>query len=144
MISILFAYASLAAVFEGVSAEELNRIGISKLSDGEKTALESWINRHYSKKIAAHNSSKKLPFLQENLKGGHYIRLSDDSLWEIDPADTPISQGWITPVDIKVTAVNDPDFPFTLTNTLTSSTVKARKAIAVPSLSKINSPVDTK
>jgi hypothetical protein len=72
------------------------------------------------------------PVLQENLKNGHYIRLSDNSLWEINPSDTPITQGWITAVEIKVAPSQDTAYPFTLTNTLTGSSVKARKAQSLP------------
>ena len=84
--------------------------------------------------IAAFSLLVTTPLMQENLKNGHYVRLSDDSLWEIDPADTSITQGWITPVEIVVTPSKDAAYPFTLKNSLTGSTVRARKAqkVATP------------
>ena len=82
----------------------------------------------------AQKSEKKVagPLLQENLKNGSYIRLSDGSLWNIRPEDTPITQGWITPVEINATPSGDKDYPYTLTNSLTGSSVKARKVQSVP------------
>lgn len=122
----LFAAFILAAFDSGMSVEEMRQTGMVKLSAQEKIALETWINQRYSKNLIAQNS-KKGPILQENLKNGSYIRLTDNSLWEIDPNDTPVTQGWITPVEIKVTASDDSNYPYNLTNTLTGSTVKARK-----------------
>ncbi len=122
----------LAAFDSGMSAEEMRQTGVAKLSAQEKMALETWIETRYSKKLVAQNS-KKTPVLEENLKNGSLIRLSDNSLWEINPTDTPITQGWITPVQIKVTSSDDSAYPYNLTNTLTGSTVKARKPLDKPS-----------
>ena len=107
--------------------------GVFKLTSSERAALEKWINNNYTKKDLAQNSNKKKkPILQENLKGGHYIRLSDGTLWEINPSDTPITQGWITPVDIEVSQNNsDTNYPYMLKNTLTGSSVQARQATLV-------------
>ncbi|MDE3048098.1 MAG: hypothetical protein KGI83_07120, partial [Verrucomicrobiota bacterium] len=88
------------------------------------------IEEHYTKKGVAQKTSS--PILQDVLKGGKYIRLSDNSLWEIDPKDTPISGGWITPTEIKVGPSTDPEYPYSLTNHLTGSVVRARKIAAVP------------
>jgi hypothetical protein len=116
----------LIAAIALMSAEEMKETGISRLSPQEQMALEEWIEEHYDKKLTTQNN-KQGPVLQENLKSGRYIRLSDNSLWEINPADTPITQGWITPVEIKVSANNDKNYPYLLTNTLTGSSVKAKK-----------------
>ncbi|PIS01920.1 MAG: hypothetical protein COT85_07175 [Chlamydiae bacterium CG10_big_fil_rev_8_21_14_0_10_42_34] len=124
---ILFAIAIFAAFDSTMSPQEIKKTGTHKLSAKEKRALGEWIDKNYSKnEIAARK--KQPPILQENLKNGHYIRLSDNSLWEINPEDTPITQGWITAVEIKASPSNDPDYPYILTNTLTESTVRARKA----------------
>jgi len=123
----LFLIATVLAAFDSaMSVNEMKQTGVAKLSVQEKMALETWIETHYSKKMVA-QASKQAPTLQENLKNGHFIRLSDNSLWEISPADTPITQGWITPVEIKVASSTDPTYPYTLTNSLTGSSVKARK-----------------
>ncbi len=122
----------LAAVFS-MSVDELKETGVSRLSPQEKMALEEWIEEHYDKKLTTQNS-KQGPVLQENLKNGRYIRLSDNSLWEIHPSDTPITQGWITPVQIKVSAANDTAYPYQLTNTLTGSSVRARKPVNPPKM----------
>lgn len=117
--------AALAAFDANMSAEEMKQTGVEKLSSSEKQALGAWIDKNYTKKSPA---GKAKPVLQENLQGGRLIRLSDNSLWEINPVDTPITQGWITPVEIKVAQSNSGAYPYELTNTLTGSTVKARPA----------------
>ncbi len=119
--------AVLAAFDSGMSVQEMRQTGMVKLSAQEKLVLEDWIEQHYTKKFIAQNGQKG-PILEENLKNGRYIRLSDRSLWEINPADTPVTQGWITPAEIKVTSSDDSTYPYNLTNTLTGSTVKARKS----------------
>jgi hypothetical protein len=126
--------ALLATAFDAeMSVEEMKQTGIERLSAQEKTALQKWVDTHYSKNIAQYGSKKKQgASLEENLNNGHYIRLTDNSLWEINPVDTPITQGWITPVEIKVSPNSDPVYPTTLTNTLTGSSVKARKVEKVP------------
>jgi len=69
--------------------------------------------------------------LQENLKNGRYIRLSDGTLWNIRPQDTSITQSWITPAEIIVSQSGDPNYPYKLTNSLTGSSVRAQKAQSV-------------
>lgn len=110
-----------------MTQEEKKKTGIARLSLEEKTALQEWIEEHHSKKILA-QGKKTGPIVQEVLKNGRFVRLSDSSLWEIDPSDTPITQSWITAVEIKVSSNGSGDYPYTLTNTLTGSSVKARKA----------------
>jgi len=65
------------------------------------------------------------PIIQENLNG---------MLWEINPSDTPITQSWITPVEIKIVSSDNANYPFQLTNSLTGSTVLARQATSVPKM----------
>jgi hypothetical protein len=128
MLTVLLAAA--IAFDSNMSEEEMRETGISKLTIQERAALQEWIEDHHSKKMVTQNK-KTGPIIQEVLKGGRYVRLSDNSLWEIDTPDRPITQSWITPTEIKVATSNNPDFPNTLTNTLTGSTVKARKAQSV-------------
>jgi len=71
------------------------------------------------------------PVIQESLQNGRYIRLSDNSLWEINPSDRPITQSWITPVEIVAEPSDNTTYPFRLTNTLTKSSVLARRATAI-------------
>ena len=124
-----------------MNVQDKKRTGIFKLSEKEKTALQGWIDNHYAKReepLAAPAPKTPKPTLSENLNSGSYIRLSDDSLWNIRPEDTPITQGWISAVEIVITPSGDPKYPFKLTNSLTGSSVLARKATQVPGSSQTN------
>jgi hypothetical protein len=127
----IFSVILLATAFDAdMSVSQMRATGVAKLSAKEKRALGKWIEENYSKKtptapVAA--AKQKAPIIEENLNSGRYIRLSDKTLWEIHPSDTLLTQGWITPVEIKIERTNeDSNYPFTLTNTLTGSSVRAR------------------
>ncbi|MBS0625471.1 MAG: hypothetical protein JSS32_05420 [Verrucomicrobia bacterium] len=111
-----------------MTKQERKQTGVYKLSDKEKAALQRWIDNHYEKRSQPLEGaiSGKHATLQENLQNGKYIRLSDNSLWNVHPQDTPISQGWITPVDILVTQSGDSNYPYKLTNSVTGSSIRAR------------------
>jgi len=112
-----------------MSPDEKKQTGVYKLNDKEKGALQDWIDNHYTKRAQpVKTTSKEKGTLQDNLKNGSQIRLSDGSLWTIHPKDTPITQSWITPVDILVSQSGDADYPYKLTNSLTGSSVRAKKA----------------
>lgn len=126
-----------ASVFDSeMTDQEKKDTGIYKLDDQEKAALQNWVDTK-CQSLAAQKASalpppKKLPSLSENLLGSQYLRLSDNTLWKVRPEDIAIAQGWITPVEIIVTSNRNTFFPFTLTNTLTGSSVQARQADALP------------
>jgi len=125
MLTILLAAA--IAFDSAMTDEEMKQTGISKLTMPERAALQEWIEDHHTKKLVTQNK-KTGPIVHEVLKSGRFVRLSDNSLWEIEKKDTPITQSWITAVEIKVDSCGKGEFPYTLTNTLTGSVVKARKA----------------
>ncbi len=136
MLSLLASFFFLAAqTIDGdMSRQDQKETGLYKLTDKQKLALQKWIDNNYAKKdlpLAA-KTTKSAPVLEDNYNNGSLIRLSDSSTWEIDPADTPITQGWITPVEIIVSPSNDPHYPYTLTNSLTQSKVRAKKATNTP------------
>lgn len=120
-----------------MSRQEQKETGLYKLTDKQKSALQKWIDANYTKKetplAVAQAAAKSQPVLQDNLNSGRYIRLSDSSTWEINPDDTPITQGWITPVEILVSQSGDQNYPYFLTNSLTESKVRAKKVTSVPS-----------
>lgn len=112
-----------------MTADEKKQTGVFKLTDKEKAALQNWVDNNYTKRPEPLQPSAKTKgaTLQENLRSGSYIRLSDNSLWQIHPQDRAITQSWITPVEIVVSQSGDPNYPYKLTNTLTGSSVRAQK-----------------
>ncbi len=123
------ALVAAAAIDFDMNADEKKQTGLYKLNDKEKTALQSWIDNHYTKRSQpVQQAIQEKGTLQENLKSGSVIRLSDGSLWNIHPKDTPITQSWITPAEIVVSQSGDPTYPYKLTNSLTGSSVRAQKA----------------
>jgi len=113
-----------------MTPQEKKKTGVYKLREPEKASLKQWIDNHYEKRekpLVEKLGPVVKPSLLENLSGGHLIRLSDDSLWSIRPENTPITQGWITSVEIFIAPSKDPEYPFKLTNSLTSSSVFAKR-----------------
>lgn len=133
----LLAFSSLASLHpidQEMSAKEKKQTGLSKLTEKEKTHLQAWIDNHYAKReTPLETPAEELGMLSENLHSGQYIRLGTGTLWKIHPKDMPITQGWITPVDIRIAQSGDSECPYKLTNTLTGSSVRAQKASELPS-----------
>ncbi len=73
------------------------------------------------------------PTVEETSFQGKYLQLSDGSAWAIHPGDAIISQNWITPAEISISATNNTSYPYLLTNTLTGSSVRARRISKIPS-----------
>ncbi len=118
-----------------MSLQDKKTTGVSKLNEPEKKSLHEWIDNNYEKRQEPLAKADPVdhPLIQETLNNGKFIRLTDDSLWEIQPKDTPITQSWITPVEIFVTQSGNADYPFKLTNSLTGSSVLAKRAkVAAP------------
>ncbi len=121
-----------------MSRQDQKETGLYKLTDKQKLALQKWIDSNYMRKdspLAATTGAKNQATLEDNINNGRYLRLSDSTSWEIKSEDTPITQGWITPVDIYVSQSGNADYPYILTNSLTESKVRAKKISAIPSSS---------
>lgn len=133
----------LSAVFSLFASEILDydmdgparkKTGVYKLSDREKSILQNWIDTHYVKReIPLPQEMKdKHAILQENLQNSQFIRLSDQTLWETFPEDLPIAQGWITPIAIIVSQGDVSEYCYKLTNSLTGSSIRAKKVEKLP------------
>ena len=138
ILAFFFAWHVLAAeaLDTDMSPQEKKQTGVYKLDDSQKAALQQWIDAHYEKRSEDETNAATLtgknPTLSENLMNSRFIKLSDNTLWSIRPEDVPITQAWITPVEIIVTQSGDPFFPNRLTNKLTGSSVFARKIDKIP------------
>ena len=135
MISFLLAMCHVVAaetLDRDMSSQDRKKTGVYRLSDKEKSALQLWVDAHYEKRSAPVAQEGQKSMLSENLYNGHYIRLADGTLWNIHPSDVNAAQGWITPVDIAVTRSGDPNYPYKLTNTVSGTSLRARKATELP------------
>jgi hypothetical protein len=117
--------------------QEKKQTGVYKLDDRQKASLQKWIDNHYDKKSNVSEAEKQPitgshPTLSENLMESRYLRLSDNTLWNVRREDVLIAQGWITPSEIIITQSTDPFFPKKLTNKVTGSSVLARKVDKLP------------
>lgn len=129
------AFAQTGASLDSIMSEEdMKSTGIYKLSTTEKIELKNWIDRNYIKKSKSPLSKgyQRLPTISEVAYSGQFIRLDDDTIWQIDPKDTSTTQGWLTPVPIKVEYNAVGPYPYTLTNIITASKVHARKVTHIP------------
>ena len=108
--------------------------GIAKLSEKERSYLQNWIDNNFNKRehSLTETAQLQMPIIEDNLNNGKHLRLSDRSLWEINLEDTLLTQSWITPVEILIMHGNDSDYPYRLTNSLTGSSVGARRIQQIP------------
>lgn len=109
-----------------MSKDEQRKTGVSKLSPTQKMELEAWLNRTFTLKAPETQQATSLS-LSLNIDNGKKIQLSDNSLWEIAPADVAKSAVWITPFPVAIEPSGDLDYPFLITNKTTGNSVKARK-----------------
>lgn len=109
-----------------MSPEEQRSMGINKLSPLQKMQLENWLNNTFILKPSQTSTSKPL-FLSLNIDNGKKIQLSDNSLWEIDPADVKTSIVWITPFPVVIQPSDSVDYPVLIINETTGNKVKAKK-----------------
>lgn len=72
-------------------------------------------------------ADSELPTVEENLRGGSELVLSDGSHYLIAPSDRGHARLWITPIPIKVTPSGDNTYPLMLTNTLSGVAIKAKQ-----------------
>lgn len=71
-------------------------------------------------------------YLSYNLNGGATLKLTDGSTWQIHPDDTIKTSMWITPLEIKVSPSQDPNYPYFLENSLTHEKVRAKSESNAP------------
>ena len=64
--------------------------------------------------------------ITENLHGGRVLRLSDNSIWEVAPEDINYTQLWVTPFRVKIDYTGNQEFPYTLTNETSQTSVRVR------------------
>lgn len=137
-IFILLAFISslfpLELLDHSMDSSDRKKTGVYKLSDKEKAILQKWIDTHYVKREEPllQEGTTKHALLEENLQNGKFIKLSDQTLWEIFPEDTSLAQGWITPVEIITTKTNQGEHPYQLFNSLTGSSLRAKKTDKSP------------
>jgi hypothetical protein len=105
--------------------DEQKRTGITKLSDQQKQELETWLNQKFILKTAEPQPAEIT--LAENIRGGTQLKFSDGSTYEVSPQDRSRAQFWITPFIIKIEDSGDPNYPVTITNTVTNVSVRAKK-----------------
>ncbi|MDE3055355.1 MAG: hypothetical protein KGI80_01475 [Verrucomicrobiota bacterium] len=143
MISFLVSFSLFANLETLMTPEEQLATGIYKLNARQKEALETWVSTHYAAQVVEESSppqitsasegTQEMPHLSENLLDSRFLKLSDNTLWNVRPEDVPIAQGWITPAEIKITPSDDPTYPSRLTNMISGSSILARQVQQLPS-----------
>lgn len=109
---------------EVMSKEQAKETGVNTLTRAQRRALEKWLDQTFVLKTA---TKKEELYVSENLSGGRFLKLSDGSYWAVDPADLPLSSGWLTPFPMRIEPSNHPDYPCLLINTYSGDSVKAKR-----------------
>ena len=119
-----FAYADWT-LDEMMSKRDKKRTGVAKLNSRQRKNLQSWIRKNFvvrdsevheeQEKVRQElDAKKRAPTVSEVMQSGKYLKLTDNTVWEIHPADRATVQLWITPASIIVTTSNNPIYPYIL------------------------------
>lgn len=66
-------------------------------------------------------------YVSENLDGGAKLQLSNGDIYEIHPDDRDVSSTWLLPSNVTVTPSKNLDYPIIITNTISGTSIKAKK-----------------
>ena len=66
-------------------------------------------------------------YVSENIDGGARLQLSNGDMYDIHSDDRNISGGWLLPSNVKITPTKDPNYPVMITDTVTNTSVRAKK-----------------
>jgi|GEM_PF-2678699 len=137
--STIFAQNGANTINTHMTPTDQQNTGIEKLSPEEQKALQQWINDHHTPNSPTEqhkeNTADLSAVLSQNIANGKYIELVNDSVWKIHPDDTSTAASWISPIMINVSPNADSSWPYLLTNSVTSSKVRAQKISQLPSFS---------
>ncbi|HEY2811527.1 MAG TPA: hypothetical protein VGJ00_09100 [Rhabdochlamydiaceae bacterium] len=117
---------------EIMSKEDQKNTGIAFLTPNQKKALEQWVNDNCNCVEKNPPEEKRSLYVSINVSSGRQIRLSDNSLWDIDPTDYSTSEAWLASIPIKIVPSDDIDYPYLLVNENTGASVKARRTQPPP------------
>lgn len=98
------------------------KYGIYNLNPDQKSQLAGWLQQ-----VSKNAPSSAPSQLSLNIAGGQFIQLDDGTVWEINPNDQTVTQGWLSPVQIVVSRSQNQIYPYRLYNTATGSAVTAKK-----------------
>lgn len=121
MISIILASISLGLL---MTPEERQKTGYEALLQEERSALDQWIEEHFTQKLG---NKELIAYLQMNIKDGKELLLDNNSKWIIAPKDREISRLWIFPSPLKILHTGVGAYPYTLINLHTQKSVQAKK-----------------
>jgi hypothetical protein len=118
---------------EVMSREDQKRTGVAYLSTNQRIVLEQWLNKNCNcpSRIAPAEEEKNL-FVSINIDSGKKIQLNDNSIWDVDPRDYPLSEAWLASIPVKIVPSLDPDFPCLLVNRNTGVSIRVKKGEAPP------------
>ena len=111
-----------------MTKDEQARTGVSKLSQGERAALEQWLIKFAvtSANLGKTQPSAMVPkssgydglgqkhWVKTRTEGGALIQLEDGSLWQIAPLDKIYTALWLPIQNVVVAQSDNPQFPFKL------------------------------
>lgn len=120
-----FASSSVPSINDIMSIEDQTATGVIRLTQQQKMLLAKWLVQHGCYDPAGADYSKVTVSI--NISDGQILQLSDNSVWEIDPADQGTSQLWLSAIPISISESTSKDYPYLLTNIKTQASVKARK-----------------
>lgn len=129
-------FAKVLILSEVMTREEQKETGIDTLNAKQKMALQDWLNKKFVLKSELENPKEEKAkegkaratlYLSQNIDNGSQLVLSDDSVYQVAPADIVYSSAWITPFPLRLEASGDPEYPVKIVNAHNGKGVKAKQ-----------------
>lgn len=109
-----------------ITPSKQKTMGLNRLTSKEKTQLAEWIQHHLALRESDLFALENNLRLVENIHGGRAVRLSDSTLWEVDPKDRLIASEWLFPSEMTLVENKGAKYPYTLTNLATKTRIRVR------------------
>ncbi|MBF0279643.1 MAG: hypothetical protein HQM13_17725 [SAR324 cluster bacterium] len=107
-------------------SSQIDKIYLSPMRIPEKVASTS--SEEYRKKNDSVPSFTSLGahWIMEKLEGGRFIKLEDDSLWEISSYGRSNSQLWLPYEEVFILETDDDEYPYQIMNKINEDTASAK------------------
>ncbi len=113
---------------EAMTPREFANTGLNRLTPQELRTLQTWMNDHIKEEFE--KSFSNVMEIQEILKGGGKVSLSDGSIWNVAAHHRSVTRKWAAGHQVELEATRRPSGTYRLHNLTTSQFIDVKKDLA--------------